>query len=276
FYRFVMIYDEDVKLNFERVCVYMNKFENLIPLPFLLGFYVTQVMNRSVKNVLLIGSLLTLGSTATAEPPKPSITQPETAMVVRVYDFAGVQEDVLERAEMIAGQIFQHAGIEMDWTGCPTSVEERDQYPDCLGPIGPRDLILRILPAVNQEFAKQKHVFGAAALPGNGGFGVVANIYYDRVEQITWTQLRGATESIFASQLSPELCTSVTLGMVMAHEMGHLLLGTHSHSNNGIMRPHWDRAAMEDAFFGRQQFTSRQVKKLRADVRARSQAVPGS
>ena len=46
FYRFLMVFDENVKLNFERVCVYMNKFENLIPLPFLLGFYVTQVMNR--------------------------------------------------------------------------------------------------------------------------------------------------------------------------------------------------------------------------------------
>ena len=46
FYRFLMVFDENVKLNFERVCVYMNKFESLIPLPFLLGFYVTQVMNR--------------------------------------------------------------------------------------------------------------------------------------------------------------------------------------------------------------------------------------
>ena len=39
----VMVYDEGVKQNFERICIYMNKFEDLIPLPFLLGFYVTQV-----------------------------------------------------------------------------------------------------------------------------------------------------------------------------------------------------------------------------------------
>ena len=43
FYRFVMVYDESVKQNFERICIYMNKFEDLIPLPFLLGFYVAQV-----------------------------------------------------------------------------------------------------------------------------------------------------------------------------------------------------------------------------------------
>jgi len=45
-YRYLMIYDEEVKANFEKVCVYMKKFEDLIPLGFLLGFYVTQVMNR--------------------------------------------------------------------------------------------------------------------------------------------------------------------------------------------------------------------------------------
>ena len=46
FYRYLMIHDEDVKKKFEQVCVYMNKFENHIPLPFLLGFYVTQVVTR--------------------------------------------------------------------------------------------------------------------------------------------------------------------------------------------------------------------------------------
>ena len=45
-YRFAMPYDENVKLNFEKICVYMHRFEDYIPLPFLLGFYVTQVMNR--------------------------------------------------------------------------------------------------------------------------------------------------------------------------------------------------------------------------------------
>lgn len=45
-YRYLMVFDEGVKANFEKVCVYMKKFEDLIPLGFLLGFYVTQVMNR--------------------------------------------------------------------------------------------------------------------------------------------------------------------------------------------------------------------------------------
>ena len=45
-YRYLMIHDEERKQMFEQVCVYMNKFEDHIPLPFLLGFYVTQVVSR--------------------------------------------------------------------------------------------------------------------------------------------------------------------------------------------------------------------------------------
>jgi hypothetical protein len=29
------------------------------------------------------------------------------------------------------------------------------------------------------------------------------------------------------------------LGSVMAHEIGHLLLGSHAHAISGIMRGHW-------------------------------------
>ena len=45
-YRYLMVKDEDAKQRFEKICVYINKFDDYIPLSFLLGFYVTQVMNR--------------------------------------------------------------------------------------------------------------------------------------------------------------------------------------------------------------------------------------
>ncbi len=171
----------------------------------------------------------------------------DLGITVRVYNIASVPDDVLERAETIATQIFQHAGIELTWTGCPTSVEERHRYPGCRGPFGPRDLIVRILPAANKEFTKQKHVFGVALLRNDGSFGTTTNIYFDRVERITWTKLRSAAQGIFATQVPPKVCNALGLGLVLAHEMGHLLLGSHSHSNNGIMRPKWNRLDLEHA-----------------------------
>jgi len=45
-YRFVLSKDETAKLNFERLCVYCESSIGFIPLSFILGFYVTQVVNR--------------------------------------------------------------------------------------------------------------------------------------------------------------------------------------------------------------------------------------
>jgi len=59
---------------------------------------------------------------------------------------------------------------------------------------------------------------------------------------------------------------------VAAHEIGHLLLGANNHSRRGIMRPHWNRKDLEDAYFGRQGFTPQQTMRVEADVRARVEA----
>ena len=45
-YRCLLSQDEGLKLSFERICVYFNLYGEYIPLGFILGFYVTQVVNR--------------------------------------------------------------------------------------------------------------------------------------------------------------------------------------------------------------------------------------
>jgi len=53
-------------------------------------------------------------------------------------------------------------------------------------------------------------------------------IFYDRV--VAWTPLPSA-------QL---------LGHVIAHEVGHMLLGTLSHAPSGLMEPHWSKVALRE------------------------------
>ena len=45
-YRYGLSQDEKMKLNFERMCVYFRRNGDYIPLSFILGFYVTQVVSR--------------------------------------------------------------------------------------------------------------------------------------------------------------------------------------------------------------------------------------
>ena len=64
-YRYLLFHEDriEMKNTFERVCVYMNKFENHIPLPFLLGFYVTQVVSRWWSQFLSVPYVDGLAST---------------------------------------------------------------------------------------------------------------------------------------------------------------------------------------------------------------------
>ncbi len=59
------------------------------------------------------------------------------------------------------------------------------------------------------------------------------------------------------------------LAAAMAHEIGHLLLGSNSHSATGIMRAKWTRDELELARLGRLLFTADQSILIRAEVLAR-------
>ena len=64
---------------------------------------------------------------------------------------------------------------------------------------------------------------------------------------------------------------AVILGYAVAHEVGHLLLGTNSHPPRGIMRARWTEKELLAASAGRFGFFPQQAAKMRADVRMRNE-----
>jgi hypothetical protein len=60
------------------------------------------------------------------------------------------------------------------------------------------------------------------------------------------------------------------LACVIAHEIGHLLLGPNSHSPTGIMMGIWSPGVLRGAGWGRLRFTPQQAELIRGDVLARS------
>ena len=68
------------------------------------------------------------------------------------------------------------------------------------------------------------------------------------------------------------------LGPVIAHEIGHLLLGQQSHSPTGIMRARWGRRDYEAPPLGAFMFTPGQAEQIRTEVkeRGRQQAAAAS
>ena len=59
------------------------------------------------------------------------------------------------------------------------------------------------------------------------------------------------------------------LGLLMAHEIGHLLLATESHSTDGIMQSLWSATDLADATQGRLGFSSSQTRRIRAQMAVR-------
>jgi hypothetical protein len=77
-----------------------------------------------------------------------------------------------------------------------------------------------------------KGIFGFALMSTDGGFATTANVYFERVSEIAdGRRLRRA----------------VLLGAMMAHELGHLLLGIDSHSRVGLMTLPWGPKTLLDA-----------------------------
>lgn len=177
---------------------------------------------------LALASVLLCGSVATAQDCGPQIT-------VLVNDSASVGPSILRQAEREAGRLFEAAGIEIQWVNCA-------QTNECGHVLGPKEFVLHIVP---EGKTRSDTVFGEAFL-GEDGRGQYSDVFFDR--------LRQAQEDVNLALL---------LGAVAAHELGHLLLGTNSHSRIGIMEPRWQQGSVEKIGKGMLLFTQAQGELMR-------------
>ncbi len=69
-----------------------------------------------------------------------------------------------------------------------------------------------------------------------------------------------------------QLNTSLVLGNIIAHELGHLLLGANAHSKWGLMRARWTREDLVAADRGELSFSNLERDRIHIAVIARYQA----
>lgn len=176
-------------------------------------------------------------------------------VALHVYDYAQVEAGELARAQKEASTVLERIGIEPVWRRCPVPGEQSSPADDCRGTADHPALVLRILPrAMAERMARDKASLGFAQNGDAATPGYVANVFYHRVEGLA-VDLGGAR--------------AVILGYALAHEIGHLLLGTTSHAPQGIMRAQWTEKEFLSASAGRFGFFPQQGAKMRAGVQAR-------
>jgi hypothetical protein len=67
------------------------------------------------------------------------------------------------------------------------------------------------------------------------------------------------------------------LGCVMAHEIGHLLIGSNGHSSSGVMQASWERKQIRQAVTSSLLFTPQQARQIQVAAQMRTKlraAVP--
>ena len=190
----------------------------------------------------------------------PASTE-RVVLTLRLYAYVKIDADVLREAKRHADRIFEGSGVGIAWLHCPTSPEQLSSNRACAGPLGPNHLVIKVLPAsMSRRYAFSQQIFGFASLTLNGLPGTHISLFHARVLDLAY---HGGVGTSF------EDAQSIILGHVIAHEIGHLLLGPESHSLSGIMKSPWDRKVLQDMEGGRLHFTNPQQSKILLEIRRR-------
>lgn len=178
---------------------------------------------------------------------RPRDTAP-AALTLSVFNDAYVPAEVIAQAEGRAGHILSQAGIEVEWLNCGTGgshvPDQFEQASPCSSIAYPSHLSVRILLSVKSV---RENILGEAFADSEGE-GTYINLFYRHLAK------SNAQELLVEGDL---------LGCVIAHEVGHLLLGTNSHGPEGIMQGRWEEAQLRDAGKDNLHFTQPQAASMR-------------
>ncbi len=189
--------------------------------------------------------------------PAPGQEAPDGEISIRLYDFAGMPGEVVARARQEADSIFARSQVQLSWLDCTISAEGAPADPTCNAVRGPRVLNIRLMPKpMEPGDGLAGGIFGFAMLSNDDSFAATANIYVDRLGPIADGR---------------NYRRVVVLGAMIAHEMGHLLLGVGSHSKMGLMTLPWGPKVLTAADQGTLSFTKRENRRLAKAVDARNQ-----
>ena len=149
--------------------------------------------------------------------------EPQAALTVRLYNTSGISAPELLAARRAIESTFQDTGLAFDRPAVRASCQQ-DSVDSCSESLKPLEMVVRIInapassPTIHARGLRRGlcHQGDRSRLAGHGVLGP------DR-------QRRHARR---------RRCRHA-LGLVIAHELGHLLLGSGYHGGTGVMRADW-------------------------------------
>lgn len=198
-------------------------------------------MRGLAVSVATIGAVLSLGTPLAADG---------AALSVRVLNLVAVADEIDSRAYAVARSVYAEAGIDLTWVLCSAPRTA------CASPLGTREVWLRVAPG----FAPPRpglppRALGFATVDPTLKTGKIATVYVGQI-----ARLARQAETPF----------DTLLGLVVAHELGHLLLGSITHERTGLMRSEWSAADLRSEDFTPARFSDTEAAELRAGLARRA------
>jgi hypothetical protein len=152
--------------------------------------------------------------------PQPDTVSPLGPVRVRVYRSTAIRGDALRLALRVAETTFAAADVQVVWTVCEPS--------ECSAPPAPTERLVRLVRLPRGQHGDLRCLGDAFIDPRQSG-NALATVYADQVADVA---RRGNIDY------------GALLGHTIAHEIGHLLLGSTTHGASGLMREIWSQKEM--------------------------------
>ena len=170
-------------------------------------------MRASAATAVIAVCVMTANVRAAGESP--------VALTVRLYNTAAVPADQLASARLAADVILRDTGLTVTFRPCGQFAGGTDS---CDEPLKRSEVVVRIIDAPTFNATLHPEAYGVTYIVKDTNRGWLASLFADRI---------GAA----AQRVGVDAGT--LLGRVMAHEIGHLLLGIDYHGAAGVMRADW-------------------------------------
>jgi hypothetical protein len=183
-------------------------------------------MRGMLKQSIVVGLLIPLGSWAADDAGLPAAL----SLSVRLYNTSSASVPELEEMKASASQIFNRAGVQVEWIPCAPGPRDSAVCPNPNSAANRIIIFVRLIDApVQPAHRDQLH----RALLGRANHNTTSAVVFYKT-------------ACAIEQNAPRIVTrGQILGHALAHEIGHLLLATDAHSLVGIMKENYDS---EDLF----------------------------
>jgi hypothetical protein len=203
----------------------------------------------AVDSVRRLASVLLL-IVGTAAVPRIARAQPKDTLpvTVRIHDYAGAPRASIASAQEYVTDLYANIGVQTLWLEPLRQSTSPMVDPQC----DREEIVINMITReASHRLGVPDNALGLAAVSLLEG-GKVAYLLFDPISDVA---------------LTSGIRLADILGIVIAHELGHLLLPYGSHSPSGLMRSIWRPQDFGGTFERRLAFTSAQSARIRALLR---------